>query len=530
MANYKLFSARTALWTSAVLAAAVALVEPTSGRAEPQAMPAHPDLALITGAKFLPPEEYSALPKVNRFRAWLPPTVDLSDQFPVPGYQGQQQNCTAWATTYAARSYLLGRDLGRRPQASEAFSPAYVYNRLRPPGSQCTGPVYVKSALDLLRDEGVVTLSEFPDDIDKCRIPAPPTLKARAQSHRLSDWRAIDREKPSSDPKSPLILDDVKGALARRVPVVFVVSLPDDFYGAVHKADVYSTKINSGRNGHAMAAVGYDDGRQAVRVMNSWGTTWADHGYFWLSYDTFRLIASEAYALEAPVKPRANAGDSNPQQALDTEVANFQCGRVQARQVDGRLTLDGFGGIGPSMQRLKALALAASPRADFRVVYHPWPQCEAETTLAKQLGANAVQLAVVNESGQALAGEPVALRGGAKFGIRAEATAARPYLSLIYLQDDGSAIELYRGQPKPGADGHRTVEVGTGGLQTTRFEVAAPYGDEIVIALASAQPLFGSELASYATERQFLTGLRAHLLAAPVDSVAASVVRLKTSE
>ena len=514
------------LWASAM----VSVVSATA--ATGQALPANPDWSSLTGAKAIAPEAYTALPKIARFRAWLPPAVDLSDKYPVPGNQYPQPNCTAWATTYAARSYLLGRELGRRLEPSEAFSPAYSYNRLRAPGTGCTGAVSIPSALDLLRDEGAVTLGEFPDNPALCPIPAPATLKARAQSFRLSNWRAIDRERPSDDWHNPLVLDDVKGAIARRVPVVFGMAIGPmpDFYHAVHGAEVYATKTSTKLNYHAMAAVGYDDSKQALRVMNSWGPAWADHGYFWLSYDTFRLLATEAYALEAPVKARTGPADANPRRAFDAEVAGFECGSIKARDVDGRLTVEGFGGVGPSMARLKALALAASPRADFRVAYHAWPQCEAETTLASQLQLGAPGLAVITAGGAALTGDPVTLRSGMKFGVRAEASAARPYLSVIYLQDDGSAVELYRGKPQPSADGRRVIEVGTGGLNTTRFEVAPPYGDEIVIALTSAQPLFGAELASYSTERQFLTGLRTHLLAAPAGSVGASVVRLKTTE
>lgn len=40
--------------------------------------------------------------------------------------------------------------------------------------------------------------------------------------------------------------------------------------------------------GHSMAIVGYDDTREVFIVRNSWGDTWCDNGYFYLSYDFFR--------------------------------------------------------------------------------------------------------------------------------------------------------------------------------------------------------------------------------------------------
>ena len=50
-----------------------------------------------TGLSLLPPQEYEALPAVPRFRAFLPPSADLSEWFPAVGDQGQQ---------------VLGRGLG----------------------------------------------------------------------------------------------------------------------------------------------------------------------------------------------------------------------------------------------------------------------------------------------------------------------------------------------------------------------------------------------------------------------------------
>jgi C1A family cysteine protease len=34
-----------------------------------------------------------------------------------------------------------------------------------------------------------------------------------------------------------------------------------------------------------MTIVGYDDTKQAFKVMNSWGTGFEQAGYFWVSYD-----------------------------------------------------------------------------------------------------------------------------------------------------------------------------------------------------------------------------------------------------
>lgn len=43
--------------------------------------------------------------------------------------------------------------------------------------------------------------------------------------------------------------------------------------------------------GHAMCVVGFDDSKQAFRLVNSWGAHWGEQGFLWLSYD-YLLYAS----------------------------------------------------------------------------------------------------------------------------------------------------------------------------------------------------------------------------------------------
>ncbi len=102
---------------------------------------------------------------------------------------------------------------------------------------------------------------------------------------------------------------------------------------------------------------------------------------------------------------------------------------------------------------------------------------------------------------------------------------------MIYLQADGSAVEIYQGKPEAGADGRLRIALGAAGRKADRFQVGPPYGDEVLILLASDKPLFGSELSSYRTERQFLTVLRARLTEAAKQgqAVSADIARIRTA-
>ncbi|WP_420143890.1 C1 family peptidase [Sphingobium sp.] len=486
------------------------------------------DAMFMTGAEPVAPEDYAQFPKQGRFRAWLPKQVDLSGAYPPPGSQGPQPNCVAWATTYAARTFLNFRDKDVQPdEPADQMSPAYVYNRLRPAGSPCTGTISIVAALTLLKNEGAVTLADFPDDMRNCAIPAPDALKAKASAYRLLDWRAVDRE-VKDDWRTPIVLDDVKGALARGAPVIFAMPAPTDFK-AFRGDGIYRRAEKPGKAGyHALAIVGYDEDRQALRIMNSWGPIWGDKGYAWIDYATFQLLAGEAYSLEAPVAPPAPdappAPQRSPAQMLAQQVAAMPCGMVSVQ--GGRVT--GFSGDLNAIAALEDATGKADPTLKFAVRHLPWPQCEAALTLAGPLARDGAGIAVLTPDGEARGGDPVVMAENDIFGVSATTTAARPYISIIYLQADGSAVELHRGHPEPDRKGVRRVTIG---LSETaqRYQVAPPFGPEMIVALASAKPLFGDDEVVNGTERQFLTRLRAKLAARQGDGLAAAFVRLQTS-
>lgn len=485
------------------------------------------DDPFMTGAEPLSPEDYAQLPKQARFRAYLPKRVDLTNAFPPPGSQGPQPNCVAWATTYAARTFLNFRDRDVQPaQPSDQMSPAYVYNRLRAPGSPCAGTITIVAALNLLKNEGSVSLADFPDDMTKCAVPASDALRGKAGQYRLLDWRAVDRE-TKNDWRTPIILDDVKGALARGAPVIFAFLVAPDFK-AIRGPGIYTRAEKPEKGGyHAMAIVGYDEDKQALRVMNSWGTGWGDKGYAWIAYDTFKLLTAEAYSLEAPTaggKPATPEPARSPAQVLADQMAALPCGSVR---LEGR-RLTGFSGDAAAIDALKAAALKADPKTDFAVRHLPWPQCEAALTLAEPLARGGATVSALTETGATRKGDPIVMKDGEIFGVTATTTAARPWVSIVYLQADGSAVELHRGQPAVDAKGDRRVTIGLS-KTASRFAVAPPLGNELLVAIASDKPLFDSGEVINGTERQFLTRLRAKLVSHKGNDIAASVIRLKTN-
>lgn len=66
---------------------------------------------------------------------------------------------------------------------------------------------------------------------------------------------------------------------------------------------VLPAQSNGGGSGHVVLMVGYDESRQAFRIKNSWGATWADGGYAWISYDIVRRAAYRAAYLQSVASP-----------------------------------------------------------------------------------------------------------------------------------------------------------------------------------------------------------------------------------
>ena len=76
-------------------------------------------------------DDVADFPGIPTYRGYLPDRVDLSDRFPVPGDQGEQNSCVGWAVGYAARAYYANKVEGRDLSNSKNIpSPAYIYNSI----------------------------------------------------------------------------------------------------------------------------------------------------------------------------------------------------------------------------------------------------------------------------------------------------------------------------------------------------------------------------------------------------------------
>ena len=216
-----------------------------------------------------------------------PLSVDLSSNFPEPGSQGNQNSCVGWAVAYALKSYQEKIEIGWSLNAfNHLFSPAYIYNQINRGRDQGS---YISEALDLVIHQGAATLSTMP--YSDANYLSQPSSQAITEA---SQYKAVKRIRINDT-------SQIKAALVNRRPVVAGIQIYKSFYNIKGENSVYNTATGNNLGGHAVTIVGYNDNKfgGAFKIINSWGQSWGDGGYFWLPYEFVPQIGlSESYVLE----------------------------------------------------------------------------------------------------------------------------------------------------------------------------------------------------------------------------------------
>uniref|UniRef100_UPI0009FDC39F C1 family peptidase n=1 Tax=Methylobacterium sp. B34 TaxID=95563 RepID=UPI0009FDC39F len=417
-----------------------AFTQPADGDADEQG----------TGVQPLSAEEFARLPKTPEYRAFLPERVDLASRFPIAGNQGRQGSCVAWAVGYAARAYYAEVAEDRNVRDPKNIpSPAYIYNIITDNNYQCNSGSRISAALNLLRDKGSLSLSNYPYDALQCHRPNIDQQR-QANDFKIERWLAVDYSK----------LDQIKGELAKGHPVIVSVRLSKAFH-RLHAGEIYQVVGGHEEEWHAIPIVGYDEKRQAFKFLNSWGPGWGDHGFGWISYASFQSEVREAYVMrplkpvipqrkETPVpsppvvqiKPPPPSPLPVPVVHIDPKpsptpttvpVAKFECGHVEGKRQGEKVTFSGFVGSDSDLQTLKERAQAMNAEVD--VAVRPWPQCEVLLTLEKAL-------AQVDRPKIKIEGIGKDTREGEYLRITVESPTYPSFLHAAYIQADGSVVHL----------------------------------------------------------------------------------------
>lgn len=249
-----------------------------------------------TGLIFIEEEDYKDIPlATSAMMGTLPSTVDLSSWFPTPGNQGQQSSCVGWAVAYGLKTYQEARERNIKPITNnQIYSPSFIYNQIKL--GNCGSGSNIVQALNLLKSNGVSTINDFPYNQLDCYSIPNATVKQRAKNYAIAEWRRVDFK------------DDieVKSQLNSGFPVVIGMRVDQGFQNLGFN-QIYTGPSGLEKGGHAMVVTGYDDSKQAYKVLNSWGTSFGTNGYAWISYYAFKSRVKEAYTSQDIVINNPNA-------------------------------------------------------------------------------------------------------------------------------------------------------------------------------------------------------------------------------
>ncbi len=222
-------------------------------------------------------------------------SVDNSANLPPIKSQGGQGSCTAWATGYYYKSYQEWQEHGwDLSQETHQFSPAFVYNNIN---GGVDGGSFPTDAFKLLVDHGCATWVQMPyNDTQYSNLPAENVYRG-ALPYRSQQAYYIDLVND---------LQSLKNHLQNGNVAVISIDIYDHFYDIANHGYVYSVSQMSGSDpgGHSVTICGYDndlptpDGNGAFKIANSWGPSWGDNGFFWMTYEAVQnaqLSVQKAY-------------------------------------------------------------------------------------------------------------------------------------------------------------------------------------------------------------------------------------------
>jgi len=216
--------------------------------------------------------------------------------------------CFAYASAYYGRTILYNITVNETSDPDKnVFSFGFMALLAKNEGAinrVCKGGSSVAQACDDMETIGAVKYATLPDACP-ARKPLTPELKGEAAKYKVIAEKLYDQ---CTAPETKIAA--IKSALADRTPVLFGLDVPDSFSSRNPASnpqlwtltDNDKRHISCDKSVHAMCIIGYDDNRfgGTFEIVNSWGPTWKNKGFTYISYQDLALIARYAVRIRNP--------------------------------------------------------------------------------------------------------------------------------------------------------------------------------------------------------------------------------------
>ena len=232
--------------------------------------------------------------------------ADLKPFCPKVGHQGSIGSCVGWSSGYAALTIaeaIRDNNAGKQDEINRnANSALFVYNQIKI--GDCGQGARIEDAMAFLKKKGDTPAKNFDLVIENCERQATEKDFTLAASHRIQDYVTLFDAEGSDLVK----INKIKLSLVQKKPVVVAVELNENFE-SVRKGDTFWFPEIGNTNplgAHAMCVVGFDDGKDAFEIMNSWGDYWGEDGFIWIKYKDFIKRCYHAYQFTLPKAKQEN--------------------------------------------------------------------------------------------------------------------------------------------------------------------------------------------------------------------------------
>lgn len=202
-------------------------------------------------------------------------SIEYSMFFDAPDDQEQEGSCTAHGTAATGEMFDYKRT-GRKQEFSRQaiYTQSKVDNLSGAEDMQDDG-AFVSDALSVLKTHGYVLESDWPYDQDHLLKPVPPELWH-------TDFKIKNFVEVPSD------ISGMQLALLKHGPIVVGLNWAYEWEDGVPQNGMLSPNPQNVAGGHCVVITGFSDTKQAFRIRNSWGTSWANNGYCWMPFSVQR--------------------------------------------------------------------------------------------------------------------------------------------------------------------------------------------------------------------------------------------------